>query len=473
MVSHSTLLRLVFISIAHLLTGANLYVLGEEPRKNEEVQLFQEASRLLSQGKFREAIVAFDRVIKSNPRSAIAHRERGRAKAGNMDFAGAIEDFTRAVELNPDDASAWLFRGNLHESLAWPVESESFPDAKGRALMDYNEALKRRPEFASGLIARGCYSLHYRMRDHGAADFKKALEVAASPAERKEIAFRLEHRVLARLAVCVNHMNQVAKGTPRSQVTLEALPDMTGIAILCEQVGLHNSLAWSDAQTSQSKSFRVTSATVNALTMQADKLREAPAAAKDGGKSPGVDVAERMRVRLLGDLLYQQATWLAFATCRDDSLDSLAALNASLRYLEKKSGDASFRFAADAVKDATDDLLRNRNLRQQAVRILLETELKLTENWIGQLRQPSDAWRYPGFETVEPIRRIAFLEWLQNRREQLLNESNEEAFDLLQASAHLVSAMELHSLLRDNENADAQLTERIVQARRRISGKTP
>lgn len=438
---------------------------GQVVHGDDAAKYFLEGQQEFSRSQFAAAIKAFDRVIDSNPTSALAFRERGRAQAGATNFSSAVSDLSHSLELNPQDVTAWLFRGELFESLAWPVESKDFADAKQQALKDYDQVLKLRPDLATGRIVRGCYLLHYRLQDFGAEDLQQALKVKASLAERREIAATLTHRVRARLQVCINNIDQSARGMPRYQATLEALPDLAGLAILCEHIGLENSLAWNDSQISQPKTFQIAMETIRVFTDEAAKLYLTM-----GERSSS---AERHRARFIGDVLHLQATWTAFATCRDRSLDSVASLHSALQYLEKRSGDDAYRFAVDLLKEGSDDPNLNQKRRQEAGRILVETELKMAEYWLNQHDRLSGAWLAPEFKSMESFRAITFLIWLQNQQAMFLQEANDDAFATMQASLRVMAASTLHALLEFEPAAGKQLADQIFEVRRRLTGSSP
>jgi Flp pilus assembly protein TadD len=62
------------------------------------------------------AIADFDRVIQLDPQSAEAYRKRGFIKAELGDKKGAIVDYDRAIQLNPKAAN-YLERGNVKAEL--------------------------------------------------------------------------------------------------------------------------------------------------------------------------------------------------------------------------------------------------------------------------------------------------------------------------------------------------------------------
>lgn len=62
-------------------------------------------------GEYRGAIEDFSKVIELNPNYAEAYLLRGTSKAGLGDYRGAIQDYNKSVELNPSDAFAYRGRG--------------------------------------------------------------------------------------------------------------------------------------------------------------------------------------------------------------------------------------------------------------------------------------------------------------------------------------------------------------------------
>ncbi|MCR4320470.1 MAG: tetratricopeptide repeat protein, partial [Candidatus Brocadiaceae bacterium] len=52
-----------------------------------------------------------------NPKDARAYFGRGSVKYDLQDYTGAIQDYSKAIELNPKYAEAYLFRGGVKEML--------------------------------------------------------------------------------------------------------------------------------------------------------------------------------------------------------------------------------------------------------------------------------------------------------------------------------------------------------------------
>ena len=76
-----------------------------------------------SSGDYAGAIEDYTKAIELDPKFAVAYCNRGNAKDSSGDYAGAIEDYTKAIELDPKFAgdmprTAGLFQpGNCQEEL--------------------------------------------------------------------------------------------------------------------------------------------------------------------------------------------------------------------------------------------------------------------------------------------------------------------------------------------------------------------
>ena len=66
--------------------------------------------------KSEEEIADYTEAIRLNPQHASAYYNRGLARAGQGDQAGAITDYTEAIRLNPQHANAYYNRGNARRT---------------------------------------------------------------------------------------------------------------------------------------------------------------------------------------------------------------------------------------------------------------------------------------------------------------------------------------------------------------------
>ena len=89
-------------------------------------------------------------VLKHNPSTALAWENRGSYYREEGRIQEALDDFTRAIALKPDNPIAYYSRGNLH---LYYVDSR--PENLRLALQDYTKALQYSPEKGEYLVQRG------------------------------------------------------------------------------------------------------------------------------------------------------------------------------------------------------------------------------------------------------------------------------------------------------------------------------
>jgi tetratricopeptide (TPR) repeat protein len=96
-------------------------------------------------GDLAGAIEDWTEAIRLKPDSAVAFSNRGAARRDKGDLAGAIEDWTEAIRLKPDYAAAFYNRGIAHDDKG---------DLAG-AMEDYNQAIRLMPDYAEAFYNRG------------------------------------------------------------------------------------------------------------------------------------------------------------------------------------------------------------------------------------------------------------------------------------------------------------------------------
>ena len=65
----------------------------------------------------------FTEAIKLNPNSAVMFAKRGACFIKTKRPNACVRDCTRAIELNPDNAGAYKFRGRAHRSVLHLISS--------------------------------------------------------------------------------------------------------------------------------------------------------------------------------------------------------------------------------------------------------------------------------------------------------------------------------------------------------------
>ncbi len=83
---------------------------------------------------------------KSNSKKANDYLKQGINKTYSSDFEEAIRDFDKAIEIRPDFAEAYFYRGNSIYNLDGNIK---------KAIEDYNKAIEIKPDFADAYNNRG------------------------------------------------------------------------------------------------------------------------------------------------------------------------------------------------------------------------------------------------------------------------------------------------------------------------------
>jgi tetratricopeptide (TPR) repeat protein len=174
---------------------------------------------LIDGGKQNAAIEDFQKAISLDPECSLAIHNRAVTLAQQEDYAAALRDFNRVIELNPGLAIAYRNRAELLAALGRMGEAttdytraiDGLPDDAelyrarafawqrlgkvDRALADVDRAIELAPNEPEALIQRGNLAAEQGIFDKAATDFQRALAIDDNSAEA--------HRSLAwLLATC-------------------------------------------------------------------------------------------------------------------------------------------------------------------------------------------------------------------------------------------------------------------------------
>ncbi|MEC4817471.1 MAG: tetratricopeptide repeat protein [Scytonema sp. PMC 1069.18] len=138
---------------------------------------------------YEKAIENFSHAIEKQPNHAKAYVNRGNAHYNLKEYEAALSDFNQAIRINPSEIKAYVNRGNARHALA---EYSSDPDKLySQAIGDYNMALSRDPNEVEAYIRRGIVRAQVAkysgdsQQDYRRAieDFNRALNLHADRAE--------------------------------------------------------------------------------------------------------------------------------------------------------------------------------------------------------------------------------------------------------------------------------------------------
>jgi tetratricopeptide (TPR) repeat protein len=102
-----------------------------------------------------------------------------RKEGGTVKPNSTVADYTRAIELKPDDAEAYYKRGKAHTFF---IELAS-NDVKDRAIADYSKAIELKPDYADAYINRGRAYAAKGDKDRAIADYTKVIELKPNDAD--------------------------------------------------------------------------------------------------------------------------------------------------------------------------------------------------------------------------------------------------------------------------------------------------
>ena len=119
------------------------------------------------------AIDDFTLAIKINPNDALAYNNRGLVRSELGDKPGAIDDFNQAIKINPNYALAYNNRGNVRDDLG---------DKPG-AIDDYTQAIKFNPNYARAYYNRGIVRNELGDKPGAIDDYNQAIKFNPNDAQ--------------------------------------------------------------------------------------------------------------------------------------------------------------------------------------------------------------------------------------------------------------------------------------------------
>jgi tetratricopeptide (TPR) repeat protein len=112
------------VFLVMLLMGAMVMPVAATTQMEESVAMVQTGNDLMAQGRYGDALIAFDSAIEEDPYSSLAWNGRGIALLKMGAVKGAPEAFKKAVEIDPYYVTAWdnlgdsyTYLGNFSEAI--------------------------------------------------------------------------------------------------------------------------------------------------------------------------------------------------------------------------------------------------------------------------------------------------------------------------------------------------------------------
>ena len=147
--------------------GKEQVVYEKKTDLNTAEEYFYRAYEKFDKGDYNGAISDYTKAIEINPNYADAYNNRGSSKYVLKDYYGAISDFTKAIEINPNDDGYYNNRG---------IGKSGLKDHNG-AIADYTKAIEINPNYADAYNNRGNSKSDLKDYYGAISDFTKAIEI--------------------------------------------------------------------------------------------------------------------------------------------------------------------------------------------------------------------------------------------------------------------------------------------------------
>ncbi len=146
---------------------------GQSPSTTMAGRLFNLANAKSELEQYQEALEDYDKALEINPNFAEAYINRGTAKAELSRWEDALEDFDKAIALNSDDARAYNNRALIFRRINRLAE----------ALKDCNKAIEIQPDLADCYFTRGAVKLSMENPIEAIKDFDAGLRLNPTSAK--------------------------------------------------------------------------------------------------------------------------------------------------------------------------------------------------------------------------------------------------------------------------------------------------
>jgi tetratricopeptide (TPR) repeat protein len=121
----------------------------------------------MNEKNYDRAIQDYSKAIELNPNYTEAYYNRGIVFTNENNYDRAIQDYSKAIELNPNYTEAYNNRGNIFKN------NKNYD----RALEDYNKAIELNPKLTEAYNNRGVVFINKNRNADAISDFNKAIEL--------------------------------------------------------------------------------------------------------------------------------------------------------------------------------------------------------------------------------------------------------------------------------------------------------
>ncbi|RLG44327.1 MAG: hypothetical protein DRN81_04785 [Thermoproteota archaeon] len=161
----------VLQTIYEHLTGKRLK--KETSKEFEAWELVNRGFSFCNLGQYEKAINDFNKAIEIDPSDAVAYTNRGTAYDNLGQYDKAIDDYNKAIEINSRYAEAYNNRGNVYHKLG----------QYNKAIQDYNKAIEINPNYAKAYNNRGTAYADLNQYQQAMENYNKAIKLNPNYAE--------------------------------------------------------------------------------------------------------------------------------------------------------------------------------------------------------------------------------------------------------------------------------------------------
>ena len=121
--------QFIFLMIPMILISSSLTISIQNALAKDATFYIERGIKKANKGEIRRALEDYNKAIEIDPNSSNAYYNRGYDKAKIGDLKGAIKDFTKVIQITPDDADAYYHRANAKNKLKRYKDSFNAIDA--------------------------------------------------------------------------------------------------------------------------------------------------------------------------------------------------------------------------------------------------------------------------------------------------------------------------------------------------------
>jgi tetratricopeptide (TPR) repeat protein/S1-C subfamily serine protease len=125
------------------------------------------------QQKYKLALDDYNKAIELNPNFAMAYNNRGLLYSDQQKYDLALSDYDKAIEINPNYANAYSNRGGLY------YNQQKYE----LAISDINKAIELNPNYAEAYYNRGILYKNLQKYDLALSDYSKAIDINPNDAD--------------------------------------------------------------------------------------------------------------------------------------------------------------------------------------------------------------------------------------------------------------------------------------------------